>query len=217
MKYYLYQHTRLDTNRVFYIGIGTKPAKFSSITLEFSRAYAKTGRNKFWKNIICKTKYKVEILLESNDYEFIKEKEIEFVKLYGRRNLGLGSLVNLTDGGEGVKGRIISIEEREQIRKTLTGRKSTRINYRHSQETKDNISKRAKERKAHLVLGNKALIVNQIAVSQYDLQGNFISSFDSLKLAHLATGISQKTIRKQLRNIKPRKKVNTKYLWKYKQ
>ena len=113
--YYLYRHIRLDTGEVFYIGIGTKPKKFKSIAIEFSRAYNKSRRNSFWKNITDKTRYLVEILIESDNYEFIKQKEIEFIKLYGRRNLKLGALVNLTDGGDGNLNSIVSIETRNKL------------------------------------------------------------------------------------------------------
>jgi hypothetical protein len=102
-KYYLYRHIRLDTGEPFYIGIGTKPIEIvHTYRKEYKRAFNKTTRNNFWKSIIAKTDYEVEILLESDDYEFIKQKEIEFIALYGRRDLGKGALVNLTDGGEGM-------------------------------------------------------------------------------------------------------------------
>lgn len=103
-KHYLYRHIRLDTNEVFYVGIGTKYKPFSSYKTEYTRAYiTKEGRSTFWKRITSKTEYRVEIMFESNDYDFIKEKEREFIKLYGRRDLGEGTLVNMTDGGEGHK------------------------------------------------------------------------------------------------------------------
>jgi hypothetical protein len=97
-KYYLYRHIRLDNNQPFYIGIGTKYEKFAP-SEEYRRAYNKIGRSCWWKKVINKTNYKVEILLESDNYEFIQEKEIEFIKLYGRKDLEEGILVNLTDGG----------------------------------------------------------------------------------------------------------------------
>lgn len=91
---YVYSHTRLDTNEVFYIGIGNN--KY--------RATAKTCRNKYWKNIINKTDYSVTILYENITWENAKELEISLIKLYGRKDLNKGSLVNMTDGGEGVLG-----------------------------------------------------------------------------------------------------------------
>lgn len=116
-KHYLYRHIRLDTNEVFYIGIGSKPIWNSSdFEKMYARAFNFTKRNKFWKRIVNKTNYKVEILLESDDYEFIKSKEIEFIKLYGRRDLSLGKLVNMTNGGEGSNGFRHSPETIEKLK-----------------------------------------------------------------------------------------------------
>ena len=105
-KYYLYRHIRLDKNEPFYIGIGSKKDKnFYACSSEYERAYTNTSRSTFWKNITSKTDYEVEILLESDDYEFIQQKEIEFIALYKRIDCCQGLLVNLTDGGEGSLGR----------------------------------------------------------------------------------------------------------------
>ena len=48
----VYKHTRLDTNEIFYIGIG-KTEK---------RAFSTYSRNKHWHNIVNKAGYTVEIL-----------------------------------------------------------------------------------------------------------------------------------------------------------
>lgn len=104
--HYLYRHIRLDKDEPFYIGIGTKISLHKTVKSTYSRAYSKYSRTKFWKDTVAKTKYEVEILLESDDYEFIKQKEIEFIALYGRKNLNKGALVNLTDGGDGVLGGV---------------------------------------------------------------------------------------------------------------
>jgi hypothetical protein len=98
----LYRHIRTDKQEVFYIGIGESE----------SRAYHKTNRTRIWKNIAAKG-YEIEILFEDLTWEQAKEKEKEFIALYGRRDLRLGTLVNLTDGGEGTVG------------------------FRHTKETKD--------------------------------------------------------------------------------
>jgi hypothetical protein len=121
-KYYLYRHIRLDNNEPFYIGIGSK-TKQDLIYDSYKRAYTKHKRNKFWYNIILKTDYKVEILYECNDYKFIKQKEIEFITLYGRRDLGLGTLVNFTNGGEGTVGIIVSPETRKNMSISKLGKK----------------------------------------------------------------------------------------------
>lgn len=90
-KFYLYKHIRIDNEEVFYVGIGVK-----------ARPYSKHNRSKFWRSIVEKTKYRVEILLETEDFELVKTKEIELITFYGRRDLGTGTLVNLTGGGEGM-------------------------------------------------------------------------------------------------------------------
>lgn len=74
-KYYLYRHIRLDTNQPFYIGIGSKSNNSKNISTEYLRAFNKSKRKQFWKNIVSKTDYKVEIVYECNDYEEIKNKE----------------------------------------------------------------------------------------------------------------------------------------------
>ena len=121
MNHYLYRHIRLDKYEPFYIGIGTKNKQDLKYN-DYRRAKSKTKRNIFWHNITAKSDYKVEILLESNNYEFIKNKEIEFIKLYGRKDLNQGSLVNFTDGGDGNKGIIYSKEHNEKISKSNLGK-----------------------------------------------------------------------------------------------
>lgn len=101
-KYYLYRHIRVDKKEPFYIGIGTKKDRnHYRIESEYERAYIKNKRNSVWQNIVNKTKYEVEILIESDDYNFIKEKEVEFIALYKRKDCCGGVLSNLTDGGDG--------------------------------------------------------------------------------------------------------------------
>jgi hypothetical protein len=95
---YLYRHVRLDKNEPFYIGIAKDEDK------KYKRAYSKYYRNKYWHNVIELTQYEVEILLINLTWEEACQKEIEFIKLYGRKDLKLGSLVNMTNGGEGNKG-----------------------------------------------------------------------------------------------------------------
>ena len=115
-KYYLYRHIRLDTNQPFYIGIGTKFEFYSKSNKKYySRAFATSKRGNIWNKIVNKTLYEVEIMLESDDYQFIKQKEIEFIKLYGRKNLGTGCLSNLTNGGEGTLGSKPKIKMKNPI------------------------------------------------------------------------------------------------------
>ena len=116
----VYRHRRLDTFEVFYIGIG-KTEK---------RAYSKKSRNKWWKNIILKTEYSVEIIIEDISWKEAQEVEVLLISEYGRRDLGLGNLVNLTNGGEGTQGIIVSDKTKQNMSTSATGRK-------HSEESKE--------------------------------------------------------------------------------
>jgi hypothetical protein len=111
---YVYEHVRLDTNKVFYIGIG-------SDNLNYSRAKATASRNAFWYRIIKKTNYTINILFDDLSWEDACKKEIELIKLYGRYKDG-GILVNLTEGGEGFK-KNHTDESKKQISNSLSNKR----------------------------------------------------------------------------------------------
>lgn len=115
---YVYRHIRLDKNEPFYIGIG------SDSTYKRANARYKGDRNKIWYDITAKSKYEIEILFDEIPLEFAKEKEKEFIALYGRKDNNTGILANMTDGGEGVVGRkvIRTKESIEKQRETIKNR-----------------------------------------------------------------------------------------------
>jgi len=135
---YVYRHIRLDKNEPFYIGIGTDK--------NFTRAKEKTRRNQIWNKIVSKTQYEIEILFENIDINEAKRKEIEFISLYGRKNLGTGILANMTNGGEGTLGRIFkhSKETRDKISQFKIGKISPRKGVKLSEETKSKMSQSKK-------------------------------------------------------------------------
>lgn len=123
----VYTHTRLDTNQVFYVGIG----------LEEKRAYQKKFRNAHWKNIAKKHGYSVSILHKDISWEEACEIEKSLISKYKRKCDG-GSLCNITIGGDGVvgvawtedhkrkisdgnKGKIRTEEQRMNISRGRTG------------------------------------------------------------------------------------------------
>ena len=99
----IYQHIRLDTMQIFYIGIGKN----------INRAYSKQRRNKYWNSIVSKIDYQVEILQEVDSWQDACKIEISLIKKYGRKDNNSGILVNMTDGGEGSVG--MSEESKKSI------------------------------------------------------------------------------------------------------
>ena len=129
----VYRHIRLDKNMPFYIGISKNN----------KRPYTKRGRNSYWNNIVKLTDYEVEILFENVDENFAKEKEIEFIKLYGRKDIGTGILCNLTDGGDSdFKGGslFLSKEHKKKIGIAVSGKKSYMFGVKKTDEIKEKIS-----------------------------------------------------------------------------
>jgi len=121
----LYRHIRTDKNTPFYIGIGETE----------NRAYDKKCRTKIWKNIANKG-YETEILFDDLTWEQACEKEKEFIALYGRRDLGTGTLVNLTDGGEGTLGYRHTEEAKEKNRLASLGENNPWYNKKRPDHTK---------------------------------------------------------------------------------
>lgn len=120
--YYIYRHIRPDTNEVFYIGKGTnRRNKYS-----YERATVFNKRNTWWEYIFnkCGGVIIVEILIEFDCTDKCVAKEKEMIALYGRRDLGKGTLVNLTDGGDGSWGHITSEVTRAKRRILSSGPRS---------------------------------------------------------------------------------------------
>jgi hypothetical protein len=132
---YVYRHIRLDKNEPFYIGIGSDE--------NYNRAKTNTRRNKHWLNI-SKFGFEVDILFDNLTWDEACEKEKEFIALYGRSDLGNGVLCNLTNGGDGVLGRIFKHSEDSKLKMSKT-RKGIR-QYVASLETRQKMSDNAKKR-----------------------------------------------------------------------
>ena len=188
MKYYVYRWIRLDKNEPFYIGIGTK-TKNDIEYGTFTRAAADKKNNTIWKGIKDKTSTLIQIVLESDDYEFIKSKEKEFINLYGRIDLGTGCLANMTDGGEGTLGVIVSENSRK-----LRG-----INAKNRIRCKDSYTKMVNTRKENNFMQTKETkdkisMTKSMPVIQWSLKGDYIKRWDSATLAAKKLNISKGSI-----------------------
>jgi len=131
-QFYIYRHIRPDTNEVFYIGKGYSLSKG-----HFNRANEKHGRNKWWMRVVEKNsgEYKVEILFKCATENECNQKEIEFITLYGRRDLNKGTLVNLTDGADGSIGYVMSDENKKKLSDKWAGEKHPNFGKKLSEET----------------------------------------------------------------------------------
>lgn len=112
----VYIHKRKDNGEVFYVGIGNT----------IKRAYdIKNRKNKRWFNIVNKYDFLVEIVYEELSWADACKKEIELIEKFGRLDLNKGTLVNLTDGGDGQSNP--SEETREKLRYEKTEEHKNRL------------------------------------------------------------------------------------------
>lgn len=102
-RFYVYAHFIPNEDLPFYIGKGTA-----------DRAYQKWNRSPWWKRIVNKHGLEVRLLQEGLTHEQANELEIELIAKYGRRNINTGCLINLTGGGEGFVGMVITEEHRRK-------------------------------------------------------------------------------------------------------
>lgn len=129
---YVYRHIRLDKNEPFYVGIGNDE--------DYKRSKIKANRSIYWKNITNKTVHEVEILLGNLTWEQACQKEIEFILLYGRKDLSTGTLVNMTNGGEGTPGIKRSEEYKLKLSERQKDGKAYWFGKNHSEETLQKMS-----------------------------------------------------------------------------
>ena len=121
----LYKHIRLDIDQVFYIGIGNS-----------KRPFSKKDRNRYWKNIVNKTDYKIEIFKSDLTWKEACQLEIELIKEYGRVDNKTGILCNLTNGGEGATGFVCTEKMRQTRAKYLL---SDNLGIKKSEKHRENM------------------------------------------------------------------------------
>lgn len=139
---YIYRHIRKDKNEVFYIGIGSDN--------KYKRAYSTYFRNKYWHHITAISEYEIEIILDGLSWNEACEKEKEFIQIYGRKDLNEGTLVNMTNGGDGLYNP--SPEIRAKLKKPKTEAHKLNISLTHADIRG---SKNPMYGKGYLVTGEK--------------------------------------------------------------
>jgi hypothetical protein len=128
--YYTYAYLRED-GTPYYIGKG-----------KGARIYKKSNR-------CCpppKDKSNIIILKKNLTEEEAFRHEVYMIAVFGRKDLGTGTLRNLTDGGEGKAGCYHSEETKRKISEAVKGNNHPLYGIKHSQETRNKMSKSLKGR-----------------------------------------------------------------------
>lgn len=112
---YVYRHIRNDLNIPFYIGIGSDS--------NYKRSKDKANRNLYWNNIVSKHGYRIDIMIDDISFDEAKQKEVEFIELYGRKDTNSGILCNKTDGGDGCFGLVHTDESKLKMSIPNRGKK----------------------------------------------------------------------------------------------
>ena len=143
----VYIHRKKDIQdpflNVFYVGISKN----------YRRPTIKYKRNSMWNRIVKKHGYIIEVTHENICWEEACAIERYLIAFYGRRDLELGNLANMTDGGDGAVNYIRNEEQNKAHsekmkgennpmygRSAQTGRKGFFTGGKHSEETKKRIS-----------------------------------------------------------------------------
>lgn len=117
--FYVYVHRRNTDNAIFYVGKG-----------KGSRLKSRSGRTKWWKNIVKKHGHTAEIIYDGLTNSEACNLEIETIK--NLLNKGV-VLCNVSKGGEsGLAGIPLTKEHKEKLRQSHLGRKQSLVHARKS-------------------------------------------------------------------------------------
>ena len=192
-KYIVYMHTVPNGRK--YIGITHQQPERrwrGGMHYNYNKRFFSVIVKYGWDNITH------EILYENLTKEEAEQKEKELIEEHKTNQEEYG--YNMTSGGSGAPNCTKSIETREKLSKANTGRK-------HTEETKKKLSEASKGRH----LGGKSPTATKIL--QYDLDGNLIKEWDSLKDIERALNVSYSSIWKVCNN--KRGQIRG-YTWRYK-
>ena len=147
----------------FYVGKGHKKRYLKHMIYAFSKE-CQSYNTYFYRKIRKMTQnQKIPLILKIKENlaqteAFNLEKDL--IKKIGRRDLNLGPLCNLTDGGEGRSGSIISQEIRDKISKSEKGKKVSEITKEKLRKYTGRIMSLENRKKVSLAMKNRIISDN---------------------------------------------------------
>lgn len=99
--FYVYLHRKRSSGEVFYVGKGCR-----------NRSNSQKSRNPLWRKIVAKHGLVIEIAFSNLQEWAAFEIEADLISLYGRRDKNSGTLVNMSDGGDGLANPSDSVRQK---------------------------------------------------------------------------------------------------------
>lgn len=113
-RHYIYIHFRKSDGIPFYVGKGTAQTK------DFYKRSTEPHKNKHWQNTVDKHGIVISIFASCQTDLEAQEQEKLLILETGRLDLNSGTLVNKTEGGDGICGLVISDELRAKRSKAAS-------------------------------------------------------------------------------------------------
>lgn len=121
-RHFVYIHRRADTGEPFYVGKGSRRTRDRSESYE--RAYTHCRRARRWCDAVAAHGLVVEVVACCAEDAEAQRLEMQLIEAIGRRDIGAGPLINLTDGGDGHAGIVVSDELRAKRSQNSRGPRS---------------------------------------------------------------------------------------------
>lgn len=173
--FYVYQHIRPDTGRVFYIGKGKD-----------RRAYWRNGRNRHWKAIASAHGFQVVIVSSGLSEQEAFDLEVKLIAKYGRFKLA-----NYTNGGDGASGAKKTEAFKQMMKEKMKGRIFSEETIERMKMAAKNRSKESILRQAVAISGRKLTLEHKSKIAA-SCRGKIVSSESRKKISDFHKGKKKK-------------------------
>lgn len=178
--WYVYLDSTLEpAPRIFYVGKGND-----------DRILRTTPRNQYWSNIANKYGWQRTIIMATKNEQYAFEIEIANIQHYKTFEKdwpsGIGWGANLTRGGEGSSGAILSIETKMKISLATKGKNNPMYGKHQSTEAKHKISIKATGRFVSNETRKKQSCMR--AGTKHPMYGKHHAKETKVKISHTLTG-----------------------------